>query len=109
MGEVDGEQRVTGGHLEAVWEVVRSIPSGKVMSYGDVGRLLPTPASGWQVGRWMASAPEGVPWWRVVAKNGARPIARRASSLAKEQVQRLEDEGVPFSSPGVVDMSRAAA
>jgi methylated-DNA-protein-cysteine methyltransferase-like protein len=92
--------------LDQLWEVVRAIPSGSVMSYGDVGRALSNPASGFMVGRWMASAPEGVPWWRVVAKSGSLPIGKRGPGLASEQEERLRAEGVRFDAQGRVAMGR---
>ncbi len=82
--------------LEALWAVVRSIPPGRVAGYGAVGRALPHRASGLLVGRWMASAPPGVPWWRVLASSGELVIAKRNPVWAKEQRERLEAEGVPF-------------
>jgi methylated-DNA-protein-cysteine methyltransferase-like protein len=96
------------GTLEDLWNIVRSIPSGKVMSYGEVGALLPNPTNGRMVGRWMAQAPDGVPWWRVVAKDGRLPIAKRGPGFASEQEERLQNEGTPFLEGGRVDMRRAA-
>lgn len=90
--------------LEALWEIVREIPQGNVMSYGDVGKLLPNPCSGYLVGKWMARAPEGVPWWRVVAQSGQLPIGKRAVTLAQEQESRLRREGVRFVAEGKIDM-----
>lgn len=92
--------------LEELWKIVRSIPRGKVMSYGDVGRMLKYPASGFMVGKWMASAPEGVPWWRVLAKDGSLSIAKRSTQLAIEQEQRLKKEGIEFLPDGRVDMEK---
>lgn len=93
--------------LDELWDVVRSIPAGRVMSYGDVGLLLRRPVSGRTVGRWMAQAPEGVPWWRVVSKDGHFPIARRGPGLATTQELLLRKEGTPFLETARVDMSRA--
>ncbi len=76
------------------------------MSYGDVGRMLKYPASGFMVGKWMASAPEGVPWWRVLAKDGSLSIAKRSAQLAIEQEQRLKKEGIEFLPDGRVEMER---
>jgi methylated-DNA-protein-cysteine methyltransferase-like protein len=90
--------------LEVLWDLVRSIPAGKCASYGDVGRALPNPATGYQVGRWMAQCPDDVPWWRVVSKNGTFPIGRRHPSLGIEQRALLEREGVRFDGE-VVDMA----
>ncbi|MFN8140574.1 MAG: MGMT family protein [Fimbriimonadales bacterium] len=94
------------GTLPALWEIVREIPKGKVMSYGDVGKLLPNPCSGFLVGRWMAQAPDGVPWWRVVAQSGNLPIGKRGYELAEKQAQKLKREGVRFLRPGLIDMEK---
>lgn len=83
--------------LAPLWDVVRSIPSGRVASYGAVGRALPNPASGYMVGRWMAGCPGDVPWWRVVNKRGELPINKRDPRLATDQQLRLEAEGVEFN------------
>jgi methylated-DNA-protein-cysteine methyltransferase related protein len=82
--------------MDGLWQVVSSIPPGRVVSYGAVGRALPAPASGWMVGRWMAQCPEGVPWWRVVAATGDLPTHKRDPRLAQDQRRRLEAEGVEF-------------
>lgn len=92
--------------LDELWDVVRRIPKGKVMSYGAVGELLSARASGRSVGRWMAQCPEGVPWWRVVAKTGQLPISKRGPGFASEQEERLRKEKVRFLGVGVVDMQR---
>lgn len=82
--------------LEDLWELVRSIPKGKVCSYGDLGSALRNPASGFMVGRWMAQCPSDVPWWRVVAKTGALPIEKRDPTLEIDQRRQLEKEGIRF-------------
>ncbi len=82
--------------LRGLWEVVASVPHGRVASYGDVGRELSPPVSGYLVGKWMAMAPPTVPWWRIVARDGALALAKRSPLLADEQRRRLEAEGVPF-------------
>ena len=84
--------------LEELWSLVASIPRGKVASYGEVGRALSTPSSGYMVGRWMAQAPGGLPWWRVVGKGGEMRTAQRDPQLAEIQRQYLLEEGV-----GLVD------
>jgi len=90
--------------LENLWEVVSRIPYGKAASYGEVGKALTYPASGYMVGRWMANCPSGVPWWRVVAKDGRLPLAKRSPEAAREQELRLESEGINIEG-GHVDMS----
>lgn len=91
--------------LELLWEVVRAIPVGRVMSYGDVGQALRNPMSGFLVGRRMRSSPSDVPWWRVVAKNGTLPVGKLDPHLECLQSQRLRQEGVEIQE-GRIDMHR---
>ena len=79
---------------DELWTLVRQIPAGKVCSYGDLGKALPHPVSGLLVGRWMKSAAEDLPWWRVVGKDGALPIAKQSPEQAFDQEQRLAAEGI---------------
>ena len=88
--------------LEELWSLVGRIPSGRVASYGEVGKALRNPASGYMVGRWMANCPPSVPWWRVVAKSGQLPLAKRSIEFGIEQETRLREEGVNIEG-GLVD------
>jgi methylated-DNA-protein-cysteine methyltransferase-like protein len=81
---------------EELWEIVRSVPSGRCASYGAIGQALENPASGFMVGRWMAACPPDVPWWRIVAKDGRLPVWKRDPNLERDQREILEDEGVEF-------------
>jgi methylated-DNA-protein-cysteine methyltransferase-like protein len=87
---------------EQVWSLVRQVPRGKVVTYGQVAYLLPPPAemefqtytalSRRWVGSAMAACPSDVPWQRVINSQGKisdRPGAQR-------QRQLLEEEGIVF-------------
>ena len=80
--------------LDDLWDLVRSIPPGRVATYGQLGRAMPHPATGRMVGRWMANCPNGIPWWRVVNARGDLPISKRDHTLAALQEELLEFEGV---------------
>jgi alkylated DNA nucleotide flippase Atl1 len=80
--------------LDELWKVVQSIPCGNVASYGAVGRALTNPVSGLLVGRWMATCPQDVPWWRVVGSDGYCPVWKRDVRLFEEQRSRLRAEDV---------------
>lgn len=80
--------------LEELWTIVSSIPRGRVSGYGDVGRALSRPVSGVLVGKWMAQCPPEVPWWRVCGKSGDLLVGKRDPNFARQQAQRLTDEGV---------------
>ncbi|HVO54130.1 MAG TPA: MGMT family protein [Solirubrobacterales bacterium] len=78
-----------------VLERVRSIPVGRVATYGDVSPGAPRFAGSVLFG----ATEHELPWWRVVRADG---------SLAKGSRQRalLVAEGVPFRGERV-DMARA--
>ncbi|HZO91372.1 MAG TPA: MGMT family protein [Chthonomonadaceae bacterium] len=96
-------------NFEAVYAFVRSVPPGKVVTYGQVaGMVEGVSLTARQVGAAMHVAPKDVPWQRVVGAGGALPIAKRNPDLKKLQRRLLEQEGVRFL-PGEedrVDMAR---
>ena len=87
---------------EQVWSLVRQVPRGKVVTYGQIAQMLPAPeemdldayqalSPRW-VGSAMAACPGDVPWQRVINAQGKisdRPGAQR-------QRQLLEQEGIVF-------------
>lgn len=93
-------------HFEAIYEVVRSIPSGYVMSYGQVGSEaggVSARTVGWAVA---IAVDRAIPWQRVVGADGYLRIGRRSMVLQEQQRRLLEREGVTFLDNGCVDMSR---
>ncbi|HMS55093.1 MAG TPA: MGMT family protein [Fimbriimonadaceae bacterium] len=90
---------------EELWTLLAKVPAGRVVAYGELGRALKNPASGYMVGRAMAACPPELPWWRVVGKSGALPIHKRDPHLAMEQQERLRAEGIDFQD-NIVDMAR---
>lgn len=91
---------------EIVYEFVKTIPPGKVVTYGQVAdmvaRIRLTPR---QVGQIMFSAPPDVPWHRVLGSGGKLPIAKRGPELALMQQRLLEREGVSFLENGNADIA----
>jgi methylated-DNA-protein-cysteine methyltransferase-like protein len=83
-----------------IYDVVRRIPRGSVLSYGDVARLAGLRNGARTVGWALASMPdfEKAPWWRVVRADGR--IAPRP--FATEQRRRLRAEGVSFGRNGAI-------
>lgn len=83
-----------------VWAFVRTVPPGRVVTYGQVAHAL-TPPEGMGVadyrregarlvGGAMAACPTDVPWHRVVNAQGRLS----AHTVADRQRQFLEQEGV---------------
>lgn len=89
----------------AVYEVVRLIPEGSVMSYSGVARQMGRPGLQRMVGyalRALSGREHSVPWWRVVNAEG------RISNAygPEEQRSRLEAEGVPVDDGLRLDLPR---
>jgi methylated-DNA-protein-cysteine methyltransferase related protein len=95
-----GNQKSAGNRetfFKQVYSVVRTIPRGQVLTYGQIATLLGAPAMARQVGWAMHGCPKGLPWQRVVGAGGKLLI----NSLSKDggsllQRQLLESEGVGF-------------
>lgn len=90
-----------------VYDVVRRIPEGRVVSYGDVAAMLGKPRAARGVGWALNSLDDesDVPWWRVINHRGEISI-RHADFSPRVQQALLEDEGVVFDERGRVDWSR---
>jgi methylated-DNA-protein-cysteine methyltransferase-like protein len=89
-------------YYEQVWHLVRQVPRGTVVTYGQIAEMLPLPkgvdlqdykAFGprW-VGSAMAACPTDVPWQRVINAQGK--VSERPG--AQRQQQLLEAEGIVF-------------
>lgn len=81
---------------EQVIEVVRKIPRGKVVSYGQVATAIGNPRGARQVG-WALHTLDGdnsVPWWRVINNEGRISIKGNVMSTPLAQKKFLESEGV---------------
>jgi len=90
-----------------VYDLVRRIPRGRVVSYGGVAALLGRPRAARAVGAALAALPDGtdVPWWRVISGNGEISI-REMDHLPARQRALLRAEGVRFDRRGRVDWKR---
>ncbi len=85
-----------------VYAVVAQIPYGRVVSYGQIARMIGAPQAVRQVGWAMRHCPDELPWQRVVRADGT--IA--GGGYAELRRARLEGEGVAFDPSGRVDMAR---
>jgi methylated-DNA-protein-cysteine methyltransferase-like protein len=93
------------------YAVVRRIPRGRVVTYGQVAELAGHPGAARAVGAAMrASSGRGLPWQRVVGKH-AKNLARVAildPIGGSVQRQLLEREGVAFTPSGYIPLDRFA-
>jgi methylated-DNA-protein-cysteine methyltransferase-like protein len=85
-----------------VWQVVASIPSGRVMGYGEVAKAAGFPRYSRMVSSALGRSPEPLPWYRVVRSN--RTLAFEAdSSSYREQAQLLKQEGIRFDGLKIIE------
>ena len=83
-----------------VYDVVRRIPSGRCVSYGQIAWMLGAPRAARQVGWAMRKCPDELPWQRVIKADGS--IA--GGGYAELRRALLEAEGVPFLTDGRVEL-----
>lgn len=92
--------------FEMVYEIVKQIPRGKVMSYGQVARAAGFPRKAREVG-WALHVnpdPEHIPCHRVVNREG-RVSPAFVFGGENMQVALLKSEGVEFDENGLVERS----
>jgi methylated-DNA-protein-cysteine methyltransferase-like protein len=75
-----------------VYTLVKRIPRGRVITYGQLAQAVHLPGGARAAGRAMAACPRGqaIPWHRVVAAGGRIAIREPFASL---QRRLLESEG----------------
>jgi methylated-DNA-protein-cysteine methyltransferase related protein len=91
--------------FQKVYAIVSRIPSGKVVSYGQIAAFLGNPRSSRMVGLAMHGAHQSIPWHRVVMKSGKLPFDG-VSFDSTSQKELLAHEGITFFEDGTVDMKK---
>src|ERR1041384_6558320 len=90
-------------YRERVYAIVRRIPPGRVMTYGQIAELLGEGYTPRTVGFVMHGAPDGTPWHRVLNAQGACSTGRVVLPHDKQQ-RLLEQEGVVFNKSNRCDL-----
>lgn len=93
--------------FEKIYEVVKTIPKGRVATYGQVAALAGNPRLARVVGFALHNNPDtsAIPCHRVVNREGK--VAKNFAFGGGEiQRQLLEAEGIVFEADGTVDLSR---
>ncbi|HYO99173.1 MAG TPA: MGMT family protein [Pyrinomonadaceae bacterium] len=93
------------GYNERVFEIVRRIPAGHVMTYGQLAEILGEGYTARTVGFVMHAADDTVPWHRVINAQGACSTGRVLLPLHKQQ-RMLEAEGIEFNARDRCDLGR---
>ncbi|HJQ83630.1 MAG TPA: MGMT family protein [Candidatus Binatia bacterium] len=91
-----------------VYRVVRRVPRGKIVTYGQVAAILGQPRAARAVGMALSALRpplvDLVPWQRVI--NAAGRCSHRNGFWAEAQRDLLEREGVRFDRAVRVDLKR---
>ena len=91
-----------------VLEILKTVPEGKVATYGQIARLIGSPRAARQVGMVLFGLKnyeaEDIPWQRVINSQGGISTYK----IGNGELQRalLESEGVVFDSKGKIDLVR---
>ena len=107
----DAERQKSEKHeqaFEKIYRIVLKIPRGRVMTYGQIARILEDRYSPRLVGWAMHATPQdgrSIPWHRVINSQGG--ISTGRIIIQEPQLQRylLEAEGVVFDARGHCDLS----
>lgn len=91
-------------YRERVYEIVRRIPEGRVMTYGQIADILGEGYTPRTVGFVMhAAEKDDVPWQRVINSQGGCSTGHIILPVNLQQ-QMLESEGVKFNEKGRCDL-----
>jgi len=91
-------------YRERVYKLVRRIPRGRVMTYGQIAELLGEGYTARTVGFSMHSCDLKTPWHRVINAQGACSTMNVVLPHDKQQ-RLLENEGVRFDKRGRCELS----
>jgi len=91
---------------DAVYALVRDIPPGRVMTYGQIATILGAPRAARAVGYALRALEEGtdVPWQRVINSRGG-VSARGDTGRPSLQYELLGGEGVQFGADDRCDLA----
>lgn len=92
---------------QRIIQVIRGIPDGQVMSYGEVARRAGLANGARMVARILHSSAEkrNLPWHRVVNSHGKISLDGNAYQLQKSL---LLDEGVEFDANDRIEIGRGS-
>ena len=90
-------------YRERVYRIVRSVPRGRVMTYGQLAEILGDGYTPRTIGFVMHGSDDKTPWHRVINAQGACSTGRVVIPHDKQQ-RMLEAEGVCFNERGRCDL-----
>jgi methylated-DNA-protein-cysteine methyltransferase-like protein len=97
--------RVDAEFKQRVYDLVGQIPEGRVMTYGQIAALCGAAWAAWEVGQIAHTGPEGLPWHRVVNKQGGLAAGWPGGGKTA-QANRLLAEGVVISPTYTIEIDK---
>ena len=96
MKNDDSEQSTDG--QKRVYMILAAVPSGKVLTYGQLAKLAGLPKAARMIGRILSNLPKEtkLPWHRVINAAGRISLAEDNPSFTLQKA-RLQEEGIVFS------------
>lgn len=87
--------------------LIKSVPQGKVATYGQIGQLAGRAKGSRAVCQVLAQYGKShqLPWFRIINSQG-RIAFKTGTKHFKIQKQHLQKEGIEFISPGRVDLAK---
>jgi methylated-DNA-protein-cysteine methyltransferase related protein len=102
MVSINQRPREAPSYRQRVYDLVLRIPAGRVMSYGQIARVLGIGYDARAIGNIMHATPDderAIPWHRVINAQGG--CSTSGLTLPPDLQQRLlEAEGVVFNEKG---------
>jgi methylated-DNA-protein-cysteine methyltransferase related protein len=98
MGRVDEDFK------NRVYEIVGSIPEGRVMTYGQVAAHAGAAWAAWEVGQIAHTGPSDLPWQRVVNKSGG--LAKGYPGSYEGHKADLEAEGIEVNDEYKIEIGK---
>lgn len=92
-------------YRERVYRIVRSIPRGRVVTYGQLAEILGEGYTPRTIGFVMHASNDTTPWHRVINAQGACSTGRVVLPHDKQQ-RMLEAEGINFNERGRCDLQK---
>jgi methylated-DNA-protein-cysteine methyltransferase-like protein len=90
-------------YRERVYRIVRSIPAGRVMTYGQIAEVLGDGYTARTVGFVMHGSDDKTPWHRVINAQGACSTGGLVLPHDKQR-RMLEAEGIRFNERARCDL-----
>lgn len=93
-------------NYQAIWNVVRLIPKGRVATYGEVAEQAGLPGQARLVGYALHHLPShsSLPWHRVISARGEISLPKEGGQYQR-QLRLLKQEGIRLHR-GKVDLSK---